>query len=567
MGFWVNISVKLIFFVCVLLQVILWPSVMTMTFSSALALEGLISYFTSSREEISMGVLGSGIFLLQGKATPKSYVLSTLIGIYMTVLFIRFTVHESGMQPHMTTWIHGSRILNYSFTDSSNRELPDVEVTSETSKTMRDNTFVWPKVWQDNAIRLNGSIPTAGPKKSELRCFPEISPGLGLASANNTTTAALPKYACYASKLAVFKSPNSVLFGDYRFVPMPSQFYMTDVMVTPAPGARCSDLEIYRIVLDGESNIEHGLDYPASSTTPTSKNKESLQSYCGLFADPEWCLHFQHTFSPQEYASRIFAKCTEGGGSLIFRLPVRSSDVDPSSGKIGLDTLLITSGANVQLRFLWHYQGENPPFFSTWEQWQSTMEDNTQAWRDSSDSAAVFFKFAIMITPLLIVWYFLAVHFDILVDNSQILVLCIFVLLPSILIFLSVGAWLPMSGSIICAIAINHTPVQSRSASAAATWKMMIRPGLFFITAACNSIQFAWILALVGQAGWSAFLYDSTLQQLSKLSSNFIISDSTSPTWISLSMPSVLLINLTFLMGSAVCIVLETITPWMSKPK
>jgi hypothetical protein len=95
----------------------------------------------------------------------------------------------------------------------------------------------------------------------------------------------------------------------------------------------------------------------------------------------------------------------------------------------------------------------------------------------------------------------------------------------------------------------------------------MIRPALFFITAACNSIQFAWIMALVGQAGWSAFLYDSTLRQLSDLSSNFIISDSTSPTWIGLSMPSVLLVNVAFLVGSSVCIVLETIAPWMYKKK
>jgi len=569
MGFLINIAVKLTFFVCILLQVILWPSIMTITFSSALALEGLVSYFMSTREDINFGVRGSGIFLLQGKATPKCYILGTLVGIYMTILFMRFTMHETALQPHMTTWIHDSRLLNYSFTDSNNNPLPDVDVTSDTSKTMRDNTFTWPKIWQDNAVRLNGSIPGAGVGKSALRCYPDIPGSLGSANLNNNTIVPLsPKYACYASKLAVFKSPDAVLFGDHRFVPMPSQFYMTDVMVTPVPGTRCSDLEVYRIVLDGESNVDHGLDYPASSATPTSRNKDPMFSYCGIFSDPAWCLHFQHTFSPQDYANRIAAKCADGGGSLIFRLPVRSSDVDPSTGKIGLDTLLVTAGANVQLRFLWHYHGDPPAFFSTWEQWHTSTEDDAQSWRDSSESGAVFFKFAIMITPLLIVWYFSAIHFDTLVENSQVLVLCIFVLLPSILIFLSVGAWLPMSGSIICAIAINHTPViQASSSSIMTSWKTMIRPALFFITAACNSIQFAWIMALVGQAGWSAFLYDSTLRQLSDLSSNFIISDSTSPTWIGLSMPSVLLVNVAFLVGSSVCIVLETIAPWMYKKK
>jgi hypothetical protein len=116
------------------------------------------------------------------------------------------------------------------------------------------------------------------------------------------------------------------------------------------------------------------------------------------------------------------------------------------------------------------------------------------------------------------------------------------------------GAWLPMAGSIICVIAINHTPESS-----ATWWRSMVRPTLFFITAACNSIQFAWLLTLVGQAGWSAFLYEGSLKQLAELSSRFIISDSTSPTWVGLMLPSLLLVNLAFLLGSAVCIVLETL--------
>lgn len=560
MSIFANVLVKVLFFTCILLQVILWPSVMTVVFSSAVAIEGIITYFTSSKSEVSEGMMGSGIFVFQGKVSKKSYILNTFVGIYMTVLFMRFTVHETNLQPHMTTWIHGSRIRNYSFTDSLNNPFPDVEVTGDISKTMRENTFVWPKTWQDSAVRLNGTIPTAGPEKSDLRCFPDIS--TLSTSATNLTVPNNIRYACYASKLAIFKTPNAEMFGTYRFVPMPSQFYTTDVMVTPFPGSKCADLEVYRIVVDGETNIEHGLDYPASAATPTSNGKDTLNLDCGLFSDPKWCLHFQHTFSKQEYAAKIAAKCVEGGGSLIFRLPVRSSDVDPSTGRVGLDTLLVSTGANVQLRFLWHSQGETPPYFSTWEQWQTSTEDGTQTWRDSSESGSVFFKFALMITPLLIVWYFLAIQFETLIDNSQILVLCIFILLPSILIFLSVGAWLPMAGSIVCAIAINHSPPNVEGSS---YWKTMIRPVLFFITAACNSIQFAWMMALVGQAGWSAFLYDSTLQQLSDLSSNFIISDSTSPSWIGLAMPSVLLVNIAFLMGSAVCIVLETIHPAWAK--
>jgi len=493
---------------------------------------------------------------------------------------MKFTVHETGVQPHMTSWIPESRIFNYTFTDVKNNPLPDMDVTSDISKTMRDNTFMWPKNWQDSAIRLNGTIPGAGPKKSNLRCFPpppttsannnNNNNNINNNGSNNSNSAAVGgvlenvKYACYASKLAAFKSPNSADSSvEKRFVPMASQFYMTDVMITPAPGALCSNLEVYRIVLDAESNVEHGLDYPASTATPTSYSSTMMPYYCGLFSDSEWCLHFQHTFSPQDYAKRIATKCAEGNGNLIFRLPIRSADVDPSTGQIGLDTLLVTNGANVQLKFSWHYQGETPPFFSTWDD-KSKLEDCIQDWRDSSESAQVFFKFAIMITPLLVVWYFLAVQFEILIENSQVSVLCIFVLLPSILIFLSVGAWLPMSGSIICAIAIHHSP--HTDLQKVSTWRIMVRPVLFFITAACNSIQFAWIMALIGQAGCSAFLYENTIHQLSKISSDFIISDQPSPTWIGLTMPSILVINVAFLLGSAVCIVLETLQTW-GKPK
>ena len=558
MGVAINIIIKILFFTCIIMQVVLWPSVLTMTFSSALALEGIISYFMTSRENIWTGVVSPGIFLLHGKSSIKSYIVSGIIGIYMILLFVRFSMHEADVQPHMTTWIHKSKINNYSFTDSGNNKFPDSDVTGDVSKSMRENSFTWPKKWQDNAVRLNGTIAQAGPGKGELRCFPDV-----IFNSNSNNTAPASKYACYAAKLAIFKPPDSVDFGGRPYIPMPSQFYITDVMVTPSVGNKCSDLEVYRIVLDPYGNIEHGLDYPASAPTPNAGIKDAVYSHGGLFSDSTWNLHFQHTFSPQEYASRVAAKCVEGGGSLIFRLPIRSTDIDPSTGRSGLDTLIVTSGASVQLRFAWHHQGETPSFLSTWEQWQTTKDDGVQTWRDSSDGAAVFFKFAIMIIPLLIVWYFLAVQFDELVDNSQVLFLCIFVLLPSTLIFISVGAWLPMAGSIICAIAINHTP--STNSPISSWWRIMIRPSLFFITAACNSIQFAWMLALIGQAGWSAFLYESSLQQLSDLSSKFIISDSTSPTWIGLALPSVLLVNLAFLLGSAICIVLETLPSFSAR--
>ena len=138
---------------------------------------------------------------------------------------------------------------------------------------------------------------------------------------------------------------------------------------------------------------------------------------------------------------------------------------------------------------------------------------------------------------------------------------CLFVLLPSALLFLTVGAWLPMAGCIICVVAINHTPY-STDASSSATWSwgQTIRFLLLFVTAACNSVQFVWMLVLMQQAGWTAFTYDWTLKQLADRSSQFIIAGN--PVWIGLLLPTVLLVNLSFLLGSAICVAMELIAWW-----
>jgi hypothetical protein len=340
---------------------------------------------------------------------------------------------------------------------------------------------------------------------------------------------------------------------------VPAQFYAVDVTVTPPPNVACHALETYRIVLDARGNIESGLDYPASSIL--QKDASSLLARaCGLFNISGWCLHFQHTFSHADYASRVATKCAEGGGALTFRLPPRALDVEPSTGRVGLDALLVTRGARVDLAFTW----QEPPssdwsssFITSFQRpWVNPDDDAATDWRRSSSNTAVFFKFFFLVIPFLLVWYYLTVHFLTVVVDSQVLLLCIFVLLPSVLLFLSMGAWLPMAGSIICVVAINHAPEGSEATTG---WRAMIRPFLFFLTAACNSIQFVWLLVLVGQAGWSSFLYEASLKQLADLSSSFVISDSTSPTWIGLLLPCLLLMNLMFLLGSAICIVLETL--------
>ena len=138
---------------------------------------------------------------------------------------------------------------------------------------------------------------------------------------------------------------------------------------------------------------------------------------------------------------------------------------------------------------------------------------------------------------------------------------CLFVLLPSALLFLTVGAWLPMAGCIICVVAINHTPYSTDSSSSATwSWGQTIRFLLLFVTAACNSVQFVWMLVLMQQAGWTAFTYDWTLKQLADRSSQFIIAGN--PVWIGLLLPTVLLVNLSFLLGSAICVAMELIAWW-----
>jgi len=127
--------------------------------------------------------------------------------------------------------------------------------------------------------------------------------------------------------------------------------------------------------------------------------------------------------------------------------------------------------------------------------WTHPENDQAKDWRESSEDGSVFFKYGVVITPLLILWYYLAVQFENVVPSNQILFMCIFVLLPSVLIFLSVGSWLPMAGSIICVIAINHSPPSFQSIH----WNVHMRHLLLFLTAICNSIQFAWIMDLISE--------------------------------------------------------------------
>ena len=554
-----NIGIKIIFFICIVLQVILWPSVFTVIFASALALEGIVTYLTSSRKELYDLITGNGVLLFHGSGdrdrSIRRYVIVALVGIYTCFYFLRFANLEIERQPRMTNWIHPDRIRNYSYGDGFNNPLPDVEVTDEISKEMRKNPFVWPKVHEANAIILNGTLSEGKPLSTgtleNLPCY------------NDNIDS---NYSCYASNIVSFEVPEETLYGrKHMLVPMSSQFYVVDVQVTPRRNIlKCENLEVYRIVVNGDRQVVYPLDYPASALPPDtspSSSSSSVHSHCGLFGDSTWCLRYQHTFTNAEYKRRIAKKCEDGEGSFIFRLPIRTLDVNPENGRVDLDALIVSKYADVKLKFIWHYESSKvPPPVMTLEQWVGVGDDHTNPWRESSAFVDVFFKFAIAVTPLLIVWYILAKDFfSVISDTNQVLFLCVFVLLPATMVFLSVGAWLPMAGCIVCAIAINHSPVVASSTTSKLPWyKRYWRPILFFLVAVCNSIQFAWVITLIVQAGWSAFHYDYSIKQLAALSSQFIISNTMSPAWIALILPTSLSINVSFLVGAAMCIVLES---------
>jgi len=559
-----NIGIKIIFFICIILQVILWPSVFTVTFASALALEGIITYLTTDRKELYDLVVGNGVLLFHGSGehgrSIRRYVITALVGIYTCFYFLRFTNLEIERQPRMTNWIHPHRIMNYTYGDGFNNPLPNVEVTDDISKEMRKNPFVWPKVHESPAIILNGTLSEGKPQSNgnlhDLNCH------------NDDIDS---NYSCYAANIVSYEVPEEGFYGKkHMMVPMSSQFYVVDVQVTPRRNIiQCENLEVYRIVVNGEKQVVFPLDYPASALPPATSSVSSSMTHkhCGLFGDSSWCLRYEHSFSDQEYRKRIKQKCEDGKGSFIFRLPIRTIDVNPENGRVDLDALIVSKFADVKLKFIWHYESSNvPPPVMTLEQWVGVPNDEANNWRESSQFVDVFFKFAIAVTPLFIVWYILAKDFfSIISDTNQVLFLCVFVLLPSSLVFLSVGAWLPMAGCIVCAIAINHAPVMPSLSTSKLSWyKRYWRPILFFFAAVCNSVQFAWVITLVVQAGWPAFYYDYSIKQLAALSSQFIISNTMSPTWIALILPTSLSINLSFLIGSAICIVLESMPHWHS---
>lgn len=527
-GFWgvFYFLMKVFFLGCMVLQTMLWPCAMTIIILCVLSIETILTLvFGNGKTYVMSGLTDYGVFLLRNK-TPKAglYIYSAFFGIYTLAFFLLFTSREMHSLPRATQWIHPHYIRNYSFTETKNNEFRGLGVRDEAARFMREHPFVWPREATVAGLRINGTLPQVNP--GGMRC------GVN--------------FECYASKHAV--SRDAPAWPRHSVVPFPSQFYTTDVIIAPPARTPCGSLEAYRIVYDADRNVEYGLDYPASASP--SGAATLYPPKCDLFGVGAMCLLFSHPFSDQEYSDTIQKKCTEGGGKLVFRLPPRSVDIEPETGRMGIDVLLVTSGAEVSFRHTWHDRSKETELLSNWGKWtEHAATDGLQTWRDSTDSGAVFIRYVIAITPFLMMWMYLAVHFETMVQGSsvsQVLLLSIFVLLPASLLFFVVGAWIPLAGCIVCIIAINSS-----------VYFPVTRIILLCITLLCNVVQFVFILVVIALAGFEAFMYEDSLQQIQDQLGGVAFLSGT-PTWLGLILPSTLVVNGGFALGAVACIVYET---------
>jgi hypothetical protein len=522
-----ELCVKFVFVMCILLQTMLWPTVSSICFVCIYGLINILVYFSTTN--VVRALLSPGVYVYPPEKKPVNYVLTLIILAYFAIYFYQFLSHQTQILPTTTFWLDAAIAANYSV-QTKGAPLP-ADVTSAMSASMRSNPFEWQRSVQVRAPLLYE--PGVG-RRLPVACGSDLN------------------YKCFAK---LWQQPDG-----RPPVPFPSQFYDVDVLIKPKPGVPCTALEVYRMSVDVNFNVLQPLDYPAS-TIPNSQNR--LPTYpppCQLFnttGTSALCLQVTHTFTPQQYAQEQALLCNKYNQQLILSLPPRGNDVDPEGGHVNLDILLVSNNAaTVELSATWNRPSPSGSWFLASTFWKQVVDtDALQSWRESTEPAQVFFKFFIAAVPVIVTWYYLSVEFFESITDSQILFLSIFIELPAILLFLSLGAWLPMAGSIVCVLAVNYDVSNRRQ-----YWQGYVRPSLLFVKAACNSIQFAWLLALVGQAGWNAFFYDLTLTQLYEMSYRFIITSQSSPTWISIMLPIILIINFAFLIGSAICVVLESIT-------
>jgi len=464
-----------------------------------------------------VAILARAVFLWRTsdkQVFEKSYILASFLLVYSTIFFILYTTQQLHDAPYMTGWIHPKRRHNYSFTESKNNLFSD-DVNDVANVYLREHPFTWPRLHKASGIRINGTLPHAGPGGNPLRCGTHAD--------------------CFAANMAVMDGED----GGKVAVPMPSRFYAVDIMVTPPDGMACKNLEIYRIVYNSWLGVDHSLDYPASSPPMASSSNRK----CNLFGKGEgWCLSFMHTFSEPEYNATVADKCSAEGGVVIFRLPPRTVDIDPQTGRTALDAILVSRGAGVGFRYTWHTK-EAPTLLTHWTQWEYTKNDAIQEWRDSTAPGAVGLRYFIAVMPLLMLWYFVLVNYSGDIQHRM----CIFILLPTSILFFSVGAWIPLTGTILCGIAIHM-----------ASGDQQIRLGLYVCAMLLNVVQIIYIIAIYATVGTNAFMNADSIRMVNnhwELGGYAFVSGS--PAWITLIMPTSTFVNVFFCIGIATTLYLS----------
>jgi len=123
-----NLIVKIILYTCIALQVVIWPSVMTITFASVLAFEGLVNLLTisagwtakdpstgRSRDTVYGNLTEYSVLLLHNrKVTTGKYIVACAITAYLLIFFVLFVSHEASLQPIQTPWLDSSVYGKYS---------------------------------------------------------------------------------------------------------------------------------------------------------------------------------------------------------------------------------------------------------------------------------------------------------------------------------------------------------------------------------------------------------------------------------------------------------------------
>ena len=541
---WMHAAARILFVALMAMHVALWPSPLTIFVASVYGILGILQFAslqsrgTSAQKEFFWT---PGVFIMQSNSAIW-FGLTVGLSIYFAAFFLAFINHESTLQASSTWWIYPTLLSSYSFTKSDNNAFSGSGTGAE-SVEMRSNPFVWSQSFDYTAPLVIGNIPNAGPGGGVLHCADPKLSGL--------------TYACYAPKLLPQTAPTSMdgVYAKRPFVPLPSDFYDIDVRIVPSTPTNCNALEVYRVNLDTERGIAHPLDYPGSTSTHNATG--ATQTFTGVFSDPTWTLGVQHTFSNALYQQKVQSKCTAEGQTLVIRLPSRNEDVNPDTARIALDILVVTTGAKVDVHATWNADDESQVGVLGMLK-QVVTTDSLQDWRVSSESKDIALRFAIAVTPFLICWYYVIVTFE---DNAcanPVIFVCSTVLLPAALIFLAVGAWIPTIGCVLGVVALNYKiDIDAWKSKQKPAFSEIQRQFFLFVMALCNSIHFVWVLVVIAQAGYSAFLYELSLNQIYNMTQSFLVSTGVTPTLMAIMLPSVLALLLAMLITTAICIVLE----------